>query len=141
MDRAAERKRIYLERYKTMRERIEEIEIHLGELHGLRSPNLDGMPHGKGGSSDLSVMASLAEEYKEELGRLTAECRNIEDAIRDIEDPDVRRVMYARFIGGMSLIDIHTEWVKEDIDMVYNRIYYLYQKGLQDIVVHPLSSP
>ena len=141
MDRAAERKRIYLERYKTMRERIEEIEIHLGELHGLRSPNLDGMPHGKGGSSDLSVMASLAEEYKEELGRLTAECRNIEDAIRDIEDPDVRRVMYARFIGGISLMDIYSGWLKEEPGMTYRMIYYLYEKGLQDVVVRPLFSP
>ena len=130
MDRITERKRIFLESYTRLGEQLKEIDIKIADLVSLQSPRLDGMPHGNFISGDLSVMASLIEEYREERVRIVERRKAIEQAIRRVDDPDERLVLHLRYIRNMPLLDIC-----ECSDLNYDKIKRLHQKALQHIVI------
>lgn len=135
MDRITERKRICLEGYIRLRAELEEIDIKIADLSSLKSPRLDGVPHGTYISGDLSVMAWLIEEYEARRTRIKGRLKEIEKAVHGITDPDERAVIYLRYIENIPLMKIHEMWQKENTHIQYHKIYRLYCKGLQNIEI------
>lgn len=137
MDRITERKRICLEGYVRLRAELEEINIKIADLSSLKSPRLDGMPHGTYISGDLSVMAWLIEEYEARRTMIKGRMKEIEKAVHGINDPDERAVIYLRYIEGVRLNEIFLMWFNDDPDITYENIRYLHCKGLRHIIIKP----
>ncbi len=100
-----EDKKKYLNRYRWDIKALEEIEgeitrCRLGALPG--GLNYDGMPHGSGGSSDLSDYAvkidELLIEFKAKRERLMQDLREISHAIDAVEDPRSNIILRYRYI-------------------------------------------
>lgn len=76
----------------------------LADVASVRSPNLDGMPHGstKGDGMDgVAAVIDRCSAYKERLYSIVKEQAEIETAIASLP-PTERTVIRSRFIEGLS---------------------------------------
>lgn len=76
----------------------------------IKSPKMDGLPRGSGGTSGVELQAALRLEakkrYDRERFRLMEMQEQIEDAIWGLEDDAQREVVKCRYIGGMTWTEI-----------------------------------
>lgn len=99
----------YLKRYKRELVRIRGLDESIARLEaeiGSISVSLDGMPHGTGLSDKTASLAvSLAEKkiQREEMrARAILISEEILDSIHALSDPDQARLLYLRYITGLS---------------------------------------
>ena len=132
-----EKKKKYLRSYRRHGKRIKRIEAEIEEIRSMKmypSINNDGMPHGSGGTGDLSSYAAELREKEDELYKEGVEqvktYNDISWKIKQIEDEDERDVLFYRYIKGM-------EWWEIARAMDYNEswIYELHGKALKKLYI------
>lgn len=107
------RKKTYLWGYRKHSKKIKRIEAEIEEIRGMKlypSVNSDGMPHGSGGTGDLSGWAAKLQEKEEELYgegvEQVKEYNRISHRINQLDNEDERDVLFYRYIKGMEFWDI-----------------------------------
>lgn len=132
-----DKKKEYLRGYRKHARRIKRIEAELEEIRFMRtcpSVNNDGMPHGSGGTGDLSGYAAQLDEKESELFTEGVEqvkiYKDISYRINLLADEDERDVLFYRYIKGM-------EWWEVARVMGYSErwIYELHGKALKKLEI------
>lgn len=107
------RKKKYLWEYRKHANRIKRIESEIEEIRGMKlypSMKADGMPHGSGGTGDLSAWAVKLQEKEDELYTEGVEqvkkYNRISFRIKQLDNEDERDVLFYRYIKGMEFWDI-----------------------------------
>lgn len=107
-------------RIKEIEEKIGELEYDIYELEqerGVRSVNMDGMPHGSTPGDPVARMAiaiaalheelkELRADLKERLAELKKKEREIRTYIDSVEDEEIKLIIELRFIDLMDWYDI-----------------------------------
>lgn len=136
-----ETKKDYLQRYLNSKRREDELNLAIEELetrYGLHSPNLDGMPHGSGGS-DLSGFAAKYEVLHKKLvdtleNSLTIYAA-ISQAIEDSTGSEAEKcVLRYRYIHGYTW-----ERIAVVMEYSYQWVCELHGRALQHFSI-PLDS-
>ena len=88
--------------------------LRLGEQATSVTPNLSGMPSQHGQPSDkvgqaAAERADLLEDIKEQEQMCMAIIRQIESAVRKVDDLQLRQILRCRYIDGISWSDIAEE--------------------------------
>lgn len=131
------RKKNYLRGYRKHSEKIKRIEAEIEEIRGMKlypSMEADGMPHGSGGTGDLSGWAARLQEMEEELygeGVEQVKAYNrISHRIKQLDNEDERDVLFYRYIKGM-------EWwqIAQTMDFSERWIYELHGSALKKLNV------
>lgn len=131
------RKKNYLRGYRKHSEKIKRIEAEIEEIRGMKlypSMKADGMPHGSGGTGDLSGWAARLQEMEEELygeGVEQVKAYNrISHRIKQLDNEDERDVLFYRYIKGM-------EWwqIAQTMDFSERWIYELHGSALKKLNV------
>lgn len=109
-------KKRWLRRYIDALHEEKEIMLELAELEGqyiLPSKQIDGMPHGSGGDSDLSSFAAaydlLYQEVKHAYQRCIEIRREVRSAIETLENDTEKTVLLYRYISGRQWEQIAAE--------------------------------
>lgn len=107
-----------LERLRQMKKELDTIEAQMETTGGIG----DGMPRGTDISDKTGRLASMLADLKSQYEWITAESwlirKDIEATINQVEDPLQSRLLYDRYIQGMSWRDVANEI---HMDEVYTR--------------------
>ena len=136
-----ELKKAYLQRYLNSKRREDELTLAIEELetrYGLHSPQLDGMPHGSGGS-DLSEFGAryekLHNQMLETLAKSLEVYSEISKAIEDSGGTEAEKcVLRYRYIHGYTW-----EKIAVTMEFSYQWICELHGRALQKFII-PLDS-
>lgn len=95
-------------------EHLQQEYLRLGEQATSVTPNLSGMPSPHGQPSDkvgqaAAERADLLEDIKEQERMCMAIIRQIESAVRKVDDLQLRQILRCRYIDGISWSDIAEE--------------------------------
>ena len=131
-----EAKKEYLRRYLTAQKRYREIQREIEVLEGryiMPSKKYDGMPHGKGGNSDLSSFGAKYDELMTHLKEMRDECNQTQmDVSRTIEKSactDTEKVILRyRYIRGYTW-----EMIAVELDLSYQWVCELHGRALRMI--------
>lgn len=129
------RKKTYLRGYRKHSKKIKRIEAEIEEIREMKlypSMKADGMPHGSGGTGDLSGWAAKLQEKEDALYNEGVEqiktYKDIEYKISQLENEDERDVLFYRYIKGL-------EWWEVALNMGYSEswIYELHGSALKKL--------
>ena len=122
-----EYKKDYLRRYLNAKKKVKELALEMEEIEGqyiMAAKAYDGMPHGKGGTSDLSTFAAKYDEVyrqlKEMLERSMDAYKEVSDAIEQSDCNETERcILRYRYILGYTwekiavVMELSYQWVCE----------------------------
>ena len=128
-------KKVWLLQYRSLDRQINRLEKEKKEwierATKMSTPS-DGMPHGSGVSDTVgfavSKSADLATEIDREIDKLADLRREIEAAIRTVEDGTMRNLLKLYYIDGYTL-----EAVADEIHYCYRQTRRLHWKALTEM--------
>ena len=106
---------LYLSRYAQIKDRIlillERKKAYQDSIYGIKSPNLDGMPHG-GVRSDISDKVirciSVTNDIDAEMTLLCEKLERIKAVVSKLNDYNERSIIEMKYIDGLSYKHIKT---------------------------------